>query len=245
MELSRRLKELRMETGLNRKLFADYLDIPIRTIEDWEAGRRKPPEYVARLISYRIRMEKICLQSSLLVEQDTQKADRNVSVICDTDGNKIVVIHDIIFKGKRNIEWDDVKKYIKQYVGEFYEIAQTKDLIYIGRDLADEYAGSEYSKKLRGMNAKAKANVAQGIPEMIEIAKNKRFIENKKEKHKYDAAYGWYRFTSRFAIPVYDESGEIQRYNVFRADMIIRHDQNGKLYLYDIINIKKGNEHPA
>ena len=42
--------------------------------------------------------------------------DRKVSVVEDLDGNKVVVIHDIRFKGKRSVEWDDVEKYLKQYV---------------------------------------------------------------------------------------------------------------------------------
>ena len=40
-------------------------------------------------------------------------------------------------------------------------------------------------------------------------------------------------------LPAFDEDGEITRYNVFRAAMIIRHGEDNKKYLYDIINIKK------
>lgn len=60
---------------------------------------------------------------------------RNISVIRDEDGNKIVVINDILFKGKRSVNWDDVREYLKQFVGEVYQIAETKDMIYIGTDL--------------------------------------------------------------------------------------------------------------
>ena len=48
------------------------------------------------------------------------------------NGNKIVMINDIIFKGKRGIDWKDVEKYLKQYVGEFYIMADSSDIIYIG-----------------------------------------------------------------------------------------------------------------
>ena len=54
--------------------------------------------------------------------------------------------------------------------------------------------------------------------------------------------YGWYRYDSRFAIPVYDTDGEIERFNVFRVRMIVNHAANGKKYLYDMINIKKEKE---
>ena len=164
---------------------------------------------------------------------------RTVNVVKDLDGNKIVFIHDVRFKGKRSIEWEDIETYLKQFVGDSYVIEDTKDMIYIGTDFPDEYAHSEYTTSLRGANAKAKANVAQGVPELIEIAKRKEHRENTKIKHSKDAKFGWYRYTSRFALPVYKESGEVDRYNVFKVIMVVRHAQDGKLYLYDLVNIKK------
>lgn len=93
--------------------------------------------------------------------------ERNVNVIKDIYGNNIVVINDIRFKGKRSVKWNDVKKYLEKFIGEFYEIADTKDIVYIGSDLPDEYTGSKYTYSLKGTAAKAKANAAQGIPEML------------------------------------------------------------------------------
>ncbi|MBQ8879156.1 MAG: hypothetical protein IJ029_10560 [Lachnospiraceae bacterium] len=164
---------------------------------------------------------------------------RKVNVVEDLDGNKIVFIHDIIFKGKRSVEWSDVEVYLKQFVGEAYAIEETEDLIYIGADLPDEYTHSNYTMLLRGTNAKAKANAAQGLPELMEIATQKAHKNNFKEKHKKDAKYGWYRYESRFALPVFDSDGEIERYNVFQVIIIVRHAEDGKMYLYDIMNIKK------
>jgi len=165
--------------------------------------------------------------------------DRNVSIVRDTDDKPIVMIHDILFKWKRQINWEDVEEYISRYIDEFYEIAATKDLVYIGKDLPDEYANSQYTEHIRGVNAKAKANAAQGLPEMLEIASNKQYERNNKLKHSKDAAFGWYRYNIRFALPVYDELGELMWYNVFQSIMLIRHDKNGKLYLYDVIDVKK------
>lgn len=102
----------------------------------------------------------------------------------------------------------------------------------------------DYTNKLNGTIAKAKANASQGIPELVEIAVGKHFKENVGEKHKWNARYGWYRFDSRFALPVYGEDDEIKRYNVFHASLIIRHANDGKKYLYDIIDIKKETSNP-
>ncbi len=170
--------------------------------------------------------------------------DKNILVITDLYGNKIVVINDIIFKGKRSVNWDDVEAYLRQYVGEFYEMADSKDIIYIGTDLPDEYSNSNYTKTLKGANAKAKANATQGLPELIQIATKREFEENRKERHNKDAKYGWYRYTSRFALPVFDDVGEIERYNVFHASLLIRHGTDSKMYLYDIMAIKKETSTP-
>ena len=58
-DLSEDLKELRELTGMNRKVFAEYFDIPYRTITDWELNNRKMPEYILRMMEYQLRMEKL------------------------------------------------------------------------------------------------------------------------------------------------------------------------------------------
>lgn len=114
----------------------------------------------------------------------------------------------------------------------------------IGDDLPSEYSGSKYTHSIKGTNAKAKANAVQGIPEMIEIAVEKHFRENKESKHWRNAMYGWYRYDSRFAIPVYRDDEEVERYNIFHASLIVRYSEDGKLYLYDVIDIKKETSNP-
>ncbi|MDE7176218.1 MAG: helix-turn-helix domain-containing protein [Lachnospiraceae bacterium] len=59
MDIAKRIMELREEAGETRKEFSDHTGIPIRTIEDWEAGRRTPPEYIPRLIEYQMKYEKL------------------------------------------------------------------------------------------------------------------------------------------------------------------------------------------
>ena len=163
---------------------------------------------------------------------------RKVNIVEDLEGNRIVFIHDILFKGKRSVEWEDVEKYLKQFVGNVYTIEETEDMVYIGKDLPNEYAHSKYTNILKGANAKAKANAVQALPEMIEIANEKEYEENRKEKHSRDAKYGWYSYITRFALPVYNDD-EVERYNVFRAVMLVRYAEDQKYYLYDILKIKK------
>lgn len=51
-----KIKELRIELGLTQKAFGEALGgIPIRTIQDWEAKKRTPPEWVYELIKFRVK----------------------------------------------------------------------------------------------------------------------------------------------------------------------------------------------
>ena len=50
----RTIKEIRQSTGLSQGKFCEILNIPRRTVQDWEQGLRKCPEYVAELIAYRV-----------------------------------------------------------------------------------------------------------------------------------------------------------------------------------------------
>lgn len=67
MDCQAKIKELRKETGLNRKSFCEKLGIPYRTVTEWERGTRNAPDYVLRLLEYYIRTEK------LLAERETEK----------------------------------------------------------------------------------------------------------------------------------------------------------------------------
>lgn len=49
---------IRRQTSMNKKEFAEYLEIPYRTLQDWELGNTQAPEYVLRLIAYKVQMEK-------------------------------------------------------------------------------------------------------------------------------------------------------------------------------------------
>ena len=150
----------------------------------------------------------------------------------------IVVINDIVFKGKRNVDWEAVRRYLQRYVGTCYQVKENKDIVYVGNEFPEEFTESESRKALKGTNAKAKANAATVIPELIQNAINPVHEENKKEKHNKDAKNGWYRYNIKFAVPVY-ENGEILRYNIFNARLLVNHVENGKKYLYDILAIKK------
>lgn len=72
MELAQKIRKLREQTGLSRKDFSIHIGIPLRTIEDWEAGRRTPPEYIPRLIEDQLKYEELTRKKQK-EEQDAEK----------------------------------------------------------------------------------------------------------------------------------------------------------------------------
>ena len=57
-KMSYLFKAVREQSGMNRKDFAIWLGVPYRTMQEWELGRRAMPEYVLRLIAYKVINEK-------------------------------------------------------------------------------------------------------------------------------------------------------------------------------------------
>ena len=50
-------RSIRMRTHMNRKEFAEWLGVPYRTMQDWELGNSQVPEYVLRLVAYKVENE--------------------------------------------------------------------------------------------------------------------------------------------------------------------------------------------
>lgn len=64
------LKKIREELGMNRTEFSHYMGIPLRTLEEWEAGRRQMPEYILRLIAYYVKTQQLLETKTLKLDDD-------------------------------------------------------------------------------------------------------------------------------------------------------------------------------
>lgn len=53
------IRDLRTLSGMTQQAFADYFGIPKRTVENWEGGKNKCPEYLQKLIEYKLIHEKM------------------------------------------------------------------------------------------------------------------------------------------------------------------------------------------
>ncbi|MDU7216277.1 MAG: helix-turn-helix transcriptional regulator [Dialister sp.] len=57
MEFKDELKELRKKNNITQAGLSKLLEVPKRTIENWEGGVTRPPEYVQKLILEKLRAE--------------------------------------------------------------------------------------------------------------------------------------------------------------------------------------------
>jgi len=152
------------------------------------------------------------------------------------DGKKVVQIGAEVFDDMKPGEKKHkiVADYIKRHIGDVYTIIESGQKVYIGEDLPKEFTQSKSTKRMvsnkKTEQLNAKNQSIQNVGELIEIATNRRWEKNNKQKHSIDAKYGWYRYETRFALP----NGQ-----VYVADLLIRNDADGKKYLYDEISIKK------
>lgn len=178
------------------------------------------------------------------MEVNIAEFNRKINIIKDKQGKGVVIVNDIRFKSRRSIDWNIVEEYLKKYIGQCYEITETSEKIYISTDFPDEFCYSVDKIKLKGANEKAKANITSVIGELIQIATNKTESEDFSKKHKLKAKFGWYRYDTRFGIPVYSTEGELIRYNIFSVKMLVRCDADGRLYLYDFVRTKKETSSP-
>lgn len=48
------IKEARTKVGFTQKQVQELMGIPIRTLQNWEAGIRKCPDYIERLVVEKI-----------------------------------------------------------------------------------------------------------------------------------------------------------------------------------------------
>ena len=61
MEIKDEIKRLRESTGMNRQ-------IPYRTVTEWERGTRKMPDYVLRLLAYKVKMDNLIVKEDVYEE---------------------------------------------------------------------------------------------------------------------------------------------------------------------------------
>ena len=60
---------------MNRKTFSEYIGIPLRNLEEWEAGRRKMPEYLLRMLHYYVKVNHYLEEKGMKEEVEREVFD--------------------------------------------------------------------------------------------------------------------------------------------------------------------------
>lgn len=69
------IREMRNQLGDTQSEFAARYNIPFRTVQNWEAGVRKPPQYILELLENRIHSDLINRRTAFLPEYNPNKPD--------------------------------------------------------------------------------------------------------------------------------------------------------------------------
>lgn len=69
------IREMRTRLGDTQSEFAARYQIPFRTVQNWETGLRKPPEYIMTLLESRIREDLVNRKTAVLPKYDSRKID--------------------------------------------------------------------------------------------------------------------------------------------------------------------------
>ena len=69
------IREMRTRLGDTQSEFAARYNIPFRTVQNWETGLRKPPEYILSLLEERIREDLVNRKTAALPKYDPRKKE--------------------------------------------------------------------------------------------------------------------------------------------------------------------------
>ena len=75
MDAAMNIRDMRKQLGDTQSEFAERYNIPFRTVQNWETGMRKPPEYILELLKARIKEDLINKRASALPKYDSNKQD--------------------------------------------------------------------------------------------------------------------------------------------------------------------------
>ena len=161
------------------------------------------------------------------------------------DGQKVVVLDQNVLDQRPNTMKKET--FIKNYLVDlarnnpdvFARIEENGHKIYLDDNvLPNEYAYSKSAQNAKGEIKNIRERALSNLDEIIEVGSNRRFEGNRKEnlqpKRADKKRGGMYKYDTKIAIP-----GENGMESFYDATVLIKYDQNGKRYLYDIVGIKK------
>lgn len=78
---TKRITQIREMTGLSQGKFAQFFNISVRTVQDWEQGRRVPPPYIPDMM---LRI----LEHEFFSKSESEKAEMRKRTRSNTGGER-------------------------------------------------------------------------------------------------------------------------------------------------------------
>lgn len=75
------IKDMRTNTRMTQKDFAEYFNIPVRTLQDWEHEKRTPSVYVVELIKYKIKKERLGMLKLIIKDHGEEEVIKEGTLI--------------------------------------------------------------------------------------------------------------------------------------------------------------------
>lgn len=114
-------KFLREQTGKTQKAFAEWLGIPLRTVENWESGKNNPPSYVLELIDYRI-----------------NKNDRDLSQYIDKAVDYLTLTYAELAADRQKMMRNYIGSHINDYVESTFEELSGEEKEYVMQETENQ-----------------------------------------------------------------------------------------------------------
>lgn len=109
------IRELRDETGLTQKAFADMYEIPVSTLRKWEQHEAAPPDYVLKLIARTLpdtSRNWVCIEGK---DGNMYYYNSGKGIVMDRLGNQIPIKEDL-----SDIKQHNIPIYLKDLFDNFY-----------------------------------------------------------------------------------------------------------------------------
>ena len=151
----------------------------------------------------------------------------------------MIDIEKLYYTNKNKLNWKNVERDLTKYLNCSFANENTSKTIIIDKIAVDELTHSKYNMKLVGKLRLIKANLCMHLESVIREMENERWKEDIGEKHKSIAKNGWFRYDIHFTYPIRDEMGNYIGKQNYKATVVVRCAEDDKMYLYDIIDIKK------
>ena len=112
------IREMRKNTGMTQREFADRFDIPVGTLRRWEYGESTPAPYVLKMIANQLPVGNDNYRK-IYVDNEIFYFDINTNTIMDSKGNGITINVDI-----NEVKEQNLALYVKDLFEAYYDAVQ-------------------------------------------------------------------------------------------------------------------------